>query len=53
MLVHCTVQVIHIKDFQRLDEGKSSDNNNSLHGPFVGVLALLTQLLHPSCFYLA
>lgn len=38
MLVHCTVQVIHIKDFQRLDEGKSSDDN-SLHSPFVAVLA--------------
>lgn len=39
MLVHCTVQVIHIKHFQRFDEGKSSDDNNSLHGPFVAVLA--------------
>lgn len=38
MLVHCTVQVIHIKHFQTFDEGKSSDDN-SLHGPFVAVLA--------------
>lgn len=39
MLIHCSVQVIHIKDFQRFDEEKSSDDNNSLHGPLVAVLA--------------
>lgn len=39
MFIHSTVQVIHVKDFQRLDEEKSSDDNNSLHGPFVAVLA--------------